>query len=61
MFFRFLTAEVGLFFALLFGGGAAYVIGHSVITWYDSYSFLYRLLKLIYNNLIFSFLFLFIL
>ena len=35
MFFRFLTAEVGLFFALLFGGGAAYVIGHSVITWYD--------------------------
>lgn len=60
MFFRFLTAEVGLFFALLFGGGAAYVIGHSVITWYDSYSFLYRLLKLIDNNLIFSFLFLFI-
>lgn len=59
MFFRFLMAEVGLFFALLFGGGAAYVIGHSVITWYDARSFFYRLFKLVDNHLFLAFLFMF--
>lgn len=59
MFFRFLLAEVGLFFALLFGGGAAYVVGHSVITWYDAKGFFYRLFKLVDNNLVFAFFFVF--